>query len=70
MVAVCFSGDIEKASFLLPETTTLSSNINITFLGLHGGVIGATTIEVLGPSDRVYSFEVTQGGEITQGEFI
>jgi len=70
VIAVCSNGNIIKSSFLLPETTTLSSNINITFLGLHGGVTGATTIEVLGSSDRVYSFEVTQGGEITQGEFI
>lgn len=69
VLAVCDSGDIEKSSFLLPESTTLSNDIDITFLGLHGGVIGATTIEVIG-ANRTYSFEVTQGGEITQGEFL
>ena len=68
VIAVCSSGEIERNSFLLPETTTLSDDIAITFLGLHGGVIGATTIEVVGESDKIYSFEVTPGGEITQGE--
>jgi type II secretory pathway pseudopilin PulG len=70
VLAACSSGDIEKSSFLLPETTTLSSDINISFLGLHGGVTGAATVEVVGASDRTYTFEVTQGGEITQGEFL
>ncbi len=70
IMAVCSSGDIEKSSFLLSDTTTLSNDIEVTFLGLHGGVIGATTVEVVGTSNRTYSFEVTQGGEITQGEFL
>ncbi|MBT3250109.1 MAG: hypothetical protein HN846_04315 [Candidatus Pacebacteria bacterium] len=74
ILAVCSTGgveeSIEKDSFLLPESTTLSSDINITFLGLHGGVIGSGTIEVVGAADRTYSFEVTQGGEITQGDFL
>jgi len=70
ILAVCSNGDIEKSSFLLPTTTTLSSDIDITFLGLHGGVIGATTVEIIGASNRTYSFDVTQGGEITQGGFL
>lgn len=70
VLAVCSSGDIERSSFLLPEEVTLSSDIDITFLGLHGGVVGATTIQVVGLSDRIYSFEVTPGGEITQGELL
>lgn len=68
--AVCSSGDVERNSFLLPESTTLSSDIDITFLGLYGGVIGATTIQVVGSSGRTYTFDVTLGGEITSGELI
>ena len=70
VIAVCSSDDIDRNSFFLPEGTTLSSDISITFLGLHGGVSGATTIEVVGGNDRTYTFEVTQGGEITQGGFL
>lgn len=70
ILAVCSSGDIERNSFLLPDSTTLSSDIDITFLGLHGGVTGATTIQVVGTGGRTYTFEVTQGGGITAGELI
>jgi Tfp pilus assembly protein FimT len=70
VIAVCSSGEVERNSFLLPEATTLSSDIAITFLGLHGGVTGATSIEVVGASGRTYTFEVTQGGGITAGELI
>lgn len=70
LIAVCSNGDIQRKSFFLPESTTLSSDIDITFHGLHGGVTGATSIEVIGNSGRTYAFEVTQGGEITQGEVL
>lgn len=70
VLAVCDSGEIERNSFLLPESTTLSSDIEVTFLGLHGGVVGATMVEVIGASARTYTFEITQGGEITLGELL
>ena len=66
--AVCSSGDIERNNFVLPVTTTLSDDIDITFWGLYGGVSGATTIEVVVDSGRTFTFAVTPGGEITEGE--
>lgn len=73
ILAVCLnagvSEDIERNSYSLPKNISLSNDIDVTFLGLRGGVVGASTIEVVGDS-QVYTFEVTQGGEITQGELL
>ena len=70
VLAVCDSGDVLRDSFFLPEGTTLSSDIEVVFLGLHGGATGATTIEITGELDETYTFEVTQGGEINSGELL
>ncbi len=70
VLAACSAGDLERNSFLLPETVTLDADIDIVFLGLHGGVSGASEIQIIGGSGRTYTFEVTQGGEITQGEIL
>lgn len=43
--------------------------VNMEFLTLLGGVDGFGTIEVSGNGSDVYTFEVTQGGEITEGSF-
>jgi prepilin-type N-terminal cleavage/methylation domain-containing protein len=70
LLAVCSSGDIQRDVFSLSEGVTLSSDIEITFLGLYGGVTGASQIDITSDSGRSYSFEVSSGGEITQGGFL
>lgn len=65
--AVCESGTYERQNFFFPESVTLSSDFSIIFLGLHGGVTGATSLELVSDSGDTYGFAVTQGGEITQG---
>ncbi|MBU0576472.1 prepilin-type N-terminal cleavage/methylation domain-containing protein [Patescibacteria group bacterium] len=70
LIADCESGEIERNSFDLITGTTLGSNIEITFLTLHGGVSGAGQVEVVNNSGRTYQFGVNAGGEITQGEFL
>lgn len=68
LVAECASGDIERATYVLSGTATPNSAINVSFATLKGGVTGAQTI-TLSQGSRSYSFKVTAGGEITQGDF-
>ncbi|MFH1959031.1 MAG: prepilin-type N-terminal cleavage/methylation domain-containing protein [Patescibacteria group bacterium] len=70
IIANCRGGEIQRNSFDLLDGTTLSSEIEITFLVLHGGIAGddSITVEVTNNSDSItYQFVVTPGGEITQG---
>lgn len=70
LLASCSGGNVETKVFTLPEGVTLDSDLDITFLNLHGGVSGGRTIEVTDGESLNYQFEVTQGGEITEGEFL
>ena len=68
LLAVCSGPGILPTTYTLGGSVAPSSAIDVTFLGLHGGVTGAQTI-TLTKGDRSYSFKVTAGGEITQGDF-
>ncbi len=69
--ANCPSGNVNNRSYYLPAGTTLDDDLNMTFLNLHGGVTNAEVIQVMDDNgDLRYQFEVTQGGEITGGDFL
>lgn len=70
IIADCSSGEVEQHNFTLPAGVTLSDDLEMTFLGLHGGVTGAGVIQVINGQGLIYQFEVDSGGEITQGDFI
>lgn len=67
--ADCEGGDVERDTWLLPEGVSLGSQLDVTFLGLHGGVNGSQTVSLSNDEGLTYTFEITPGGEITQGEF-
>lgn len=67
IIADCSSGEVEQHTFSLSAGVTLGSDVEMTFLGLHGGVQGAGTVQVINTQGAIYEFEVTPGGEITQG---
>jgi type II secretory pathway pseudopilin PulG len=70
MLAMCNSGEIVRKEQDLLSGVTLANDIDIRFLTLHGGVSGAATINLVSDTGYEYEFEVTQGGEITEGRFI
>lgn len=58
-----------QQSFTLAEEVVVSGEVRMEFLTLLGGVDGYGTIQVTGNGSDVYTFEVTQGGEIKEGSF-
>jgi type II secretory pathway pseudopilin PulG len=64
--AVCANGNFIRSEDNLTGSAIPNTAIDMTFLGLRGGVTGAQTI-TLTLGSRSYSFKVTEGGEITQG---
>lgn len=72
ILAACSGGEIETKSFTLPEGVTLEggADLEMTFYGLHGGVAGAQVVRVTDGESLTYEFRVTQGGEITSGDFL
>ncbi len=56
----------------IPSKIAVSSDHNIRFRVLHGGVEHITGNEfiILNLGSKRYRFEVTTGGEISQGEFV
>lgn len=70
MLAICDSGEIVRKEQDLLSGVTLASDVDVRFLTLHGGVSGAATITLESNTGYRYEFEVSQGGEITEGEFI
>ncbi len=69
LMASCAGGEVDSRSYNLPEGVLLANDLDMVFLGLHGGVTGAEVIQVTNDS-LTYQFEVTQGGEITSGDFL
>jgi type II secretory pathway pseudopilin PulG len=69
-VAVCDSGEVVRKEKELAPGITAAGDYDIRFLTLHGGVSGAETITLESTTGYAYEFEVTQGGEITEGGIV
>jgi type II secretory pathway pseudopilin PulG len=68
LFAVCSTGDILRSEKTLSGGARPTVGINMTFINLRGGVTNASTVVLRLPSGTLtYSFKVTAGGEITQG---
>lgn len=68
MYAVCSTGNVLRSEKTLTGSVRPTVAINMTFLSLKGGVTNASSVVLRLPSgDLTYSFRVTEGGEITQG---
>lgn len=68
MYAVCSTGNILRSEKTLTGSARPTVGINMTFINLKGGVTNASSIVMRLPSGSLtYSFKVTEGGEITQG---
>lgn len=65
--AICDSGNYTRAEHNLTGGVTPNTAIDMTFKVLSGGVTGAQNITLLLGS-RSYTFKVTEGGEISQGQ--
>lgn len=70
LIAVCSSGNINRGQYELENNVTVGSDVNLEFYVLHGGVSSSQTITLNSQSGLQYSFEVTQGGEITGGSLV
>jgi prepilin-type N-terminal cleavage/methylation domain-containing protein len=72
--AVCKGGDVNYSSYTLPEGTTVQSDLDIIFSDPRsegqGLVTGYGQIVVIYGTDRTYTFEVTEGGEIKDGDYV
>ncbi len=67
LLAVCENDDYLDHPVDFPTGVTSTDTIDITFLGLHGGVQGAETVTI--QSDKwAYAFDITSGGEVSEGE--
>lgn len=67
--AICSNGDIVRSEHNLTGGVMPNTNFDVIFGVLKGGVTGAQDIS-LSLGSRSYTFKVTAGGEITQGELI
>lgn len=61
------SATVLVRTYTLPNAVTLSSDLSYQFVGLRGEVQGAGTVTV-GKAGWSYTFEVRNGGEISQGQ--
>lgn len=68
--AVCENDTYSRSENTLSGGTTASGLIDVEFRSLHGGVINPGVIILESPQDLQYSFEITEGGEITKGDFV
>jgi prepilin-type N-terminal cleavage/methylation domain-containing protein len=66
LTANCESGNFPRSSYTTPSGITFASAINMKFQVLHGGVQGAKEV-VLNSSTQEFSFDVDEGGQITEG---
>jgi prepilin-type N-terminal cleavage/methylation domain-containing protein len=70
VVAECDSGDTTVSTVSLADSIALSAPLDMSFKVLKGGVINSGDITVTSvTTGQSYTFSVTAGGEITQGEF-
>jgi prepilin-type N-terminal cleavage/methylation domain-containing protein len=67
LVAVCENGEVAYQQHELPTSVAADSAVDIQFFGLHGGVNNPSTV-TLGSQSWQYSFFVSKGGEISEGE--
>jgi prepilin-type N-terminal cleavage/methylation domain-containing protein len=70
LIADCDNGEIEHKVYQLQTGITLASDIEVTFNSLYGGVSGYGDVTVTDGNNLTYQFSVTQGGEITQGDYL
>jgi prepilin-type N-terminal cleavage/methylation domain-containing protein len=68
LVAVCETGEVEINQYEINPNVNFDQAVDVTFANLHGGVSGAQSISLTG-SNLSYEFAVTQGGEITEGDY-
>jgi prepilin-type N-terminal cleavage/methylation domain-containing protein len=66
--AKCQSGEVLRSTKTLNSSLSLSGPLQVTFRSLQGGVEVPATITVTSTlTNQSYEFEVTSGGEITEG---
>lgn len=68
LLAVCVGAEVAVSDYSLPDNLVFQSGVDLSFLVLQGGVSAAQTVSLESTRGYHYEFEVTQGGEITQGE--
>jgi prepilin-type N-terminal cleavage/methylation domain-containing protein len=68
LTADCTNADYTVTTVSLVGNARLVSNLNTTFLVITGGVINPDMVSVAYGS-YMYTFEVNEGGEITDGDF-
>jgi hypothetical protein len=70
VVAECDSGDTTISTISLADSIALSAPLDMSFLVLKGGVVNSGDITLSSvTTGQTYTFSVSAGGEITQGEF-
>jgi len=69
LVAICQNDSYQTAEIRLPGNTQLASAIDIQFRVLHGGVINPAEITLVSPFELAFSFQVSEGGQISAGSF-
>lgn len=69
LIAICESQEVQRNSYFLPNSLNLEADLDISFLGLSGGVVGEGEIRIRS-DNRIYSFTVTKGGEIQEGSLV
>jgi len=67
-LAVCENGSHEQALYLLPASVSVVGALNMEFQVLHGGVNNAGDVSLTN-NTNTYTFSVTPGGEISDGDF-
>lgn len=67
--AVCTNGVVLTDTYALPTGVVSENNHSIDFANLYGGVTGGGTV-VLQANLLRYSFDVNDGGDISQGNFL
>jgi prepilin-type N-terminal cleavage/methylation domain-containing protein len=69
IVAECDTGDTILSSFTLGSSIALTEPLDMSFLVLRGGVVNPSEVTLRSiTTNHSYTFEVTTGGEITEGE--
>ncbi len=69
LLAICENGEYLYDRYDLPLSVTAQSGVDIEFLGLYGGVNNPSTVTLVS-QDWQYAFDVTKGGEITEGNLV
>lgn len=70
LLAECENGTYTRSEVTLSGNTRAVSLIAVQFKVLHGGVINPGTLTLETSQGLTYSFEVTEGGEVTEGSLV